>query len=114
VGALATASHYLLLSALVALVGLDAVPAAAAGYVLGAVVNYLANRRYTFSSQRAHATAVPRFIAVWLLGLLATVLLMALWTRQLGWHWLPAQALTTVLVLALNYLGHSRYVFAGG
>jgi putative flippase GtrA len=111
VGGLSTLAHYLLLALLVEWSAVGVLPATAAGYVLGAVVNYLLNRRFTFRSARAHGAAVPRFVAVWLAGLLATVLLMALWVQVLGWHWLPAQAVTTVLVLVLNYFGHARFAF---
>lgn len=111
VGGLSTFAHYLLLAALVECAAVDVLPATAAGYVLGAVVNYLLNRRFTFRSARAHGAAVPRFVAVWLAGLLATVLLMALCVQGLGWHWLPSQVLTTGLVLVLNYLGHARFAF---
>lgn len=111
VGGLSTLAHYLVLGLLVEGQVAGVLPATAAGYGVGALVNYLLNRRYTFRSDRAHSAAVPRFVAVWLAGLLATVLLMGLWVQGLGWHWLPAQALTTVLVLVLNYLGHARFAF---
>jgi putative flippase GtrA len=111
VGVLSTLAHCLLLAVLVEWAAVGVLPATAAGYVLGAVVNYVLNRRFTFRSERAHGAAVPRFVAVWLAGLLATVLLMALWVQGLGWHWLPAQAVTTGLVLVLNYLGHARFAF---
>ena len=56
-GAAGTAVHYLVLIALVQGASVAAVPASTAGAVAGALVNYRLNHRYTFESDRSHATA---------------------------------------------------------
>lgn len=43
--------------------GMHPVAANASGYLLGLLMSYAMNRRYTFRSQRDHATSVPTFAA---------------------------------------------------
>lgn len=43
--------------------GMHPVAANASGYLLGLLMSYAMNRRYTFRSQRDHATSLPAFAA---------------------------------------------------
>ncbi len=112
-GGIATAVHYAVLIALVELLGYPAAPSAAFGTLCGAAVSYLLNRRITFAfSSAGHGQALPRFMAIALLGALLNGLLVWLGVQQLGWHYLLAQALATVLVMGLTFRLNRLWTFA--
>ena len=70
-GGIATAAHYTVLIVLVEWFGVSAAPSAFIGALCGAVVAYLVNRRITFNASRSrHGQALPRFMAISLLGAL--------------------------------------------
>jgi len=112
-GGVATAVHYAVLIALVELPGFSAAPSAAIGALCGAGVSYLLNRRMTFAGSSAgHVQAVPRFIAIALLGAVLNGLLVWFGVQQFGWHYLLAQALATVLVMGLTFRLNRLWTFA--
>lgn len=114
VGAVGTAAHYLLLVILVEQMVVDPVLSSMAGALLGAGVNYVLNRRYTFRSDRRHREALPRFLAVAGTGFVLNAALMWLAVDLVGLHYLPAQLLATALVLLWNWLANRRWTFSGG
>ena len=112
-GGIATAVHYAVLIALVELFGASAAPSAAVGALCGAAVSYLLNRRMTFAGSSAgHAQALPRFMAIALLGAVLNGVLVWLGVHQFGWHYLLAQVLATVLVLGLTFRLNRLWTFA--
>lgn len=112
-GGIATALHYAVLIALVELLGLSAAPAATIGTLCGAAVSYLLNRRVTFAgTTTGHTQAVPRFIAVALLSAFLNGLLVWIGVQTLGWHYMVAQALATVLVMGLTFRLYRNWTFA--
>lgn len=114
VGAVGTLAHYALLLALVEGAGAPPLAGAAAGFTLGALVNYALARRLVFASTRSHGQALPRFFAVALAGLAWTALLMSLFIELLGLHYLLAQLLTTALLLSWHYAGNALWTFRLG
>lgn len=111
VGVAGTSAHYALLLSLVEVAGVAYLWAAGAGFLLGALVNYVLSRMFVFASDRPHVDALPRFLLVALSGLLLTVMLMAGLVDLLGVHYLLAQVLTTVLLLFWHYLGNALWTF---
>lgn len=112
-GGIATALHYAVLIALVEGLGLSAAPAAAIGTLCGAAVSYALNRRVTFAGTTAgHGHAVPRFIAVALLSALLNGVLVWVGIHMLGWHYMVAQVLATVLVMGLTFRLYRNWTFA--
>jgi putative flippase GtrA len=112
-GGIATAVHYAVLIALVEWAGLSAAPSAFIGALTGAVVAYLVNRHITFAGSTArHRQAVPRFMAIALVGAVLNGALVWLGVQQLGWHYLVAQALATVLVMGLTFRFNRLWTFA--
>ena len=112
-GGIATAVHYAVLIALVEGVGVSAAPSAFIGALCGAVVAYLANRYITFPGSSArHIQAMPRFMAIALLGAVINGVLVWLGVQQLGWHYLLAQALATVLVMGMTFRLNRIWTFA--
>lgn len=83
-----------------------AVQAASLGYAAGALSGYLLNYTFTFGSAAAHSASAPRYVVVVLCGAALNAGLM--WLGMLaGWHYLPAQAGATVVVMLINF-GVSR------
>ncbi|MEW6118588.1 MAG: GtrA family protein [Pseudomonadota bacterium] len=111
VGAIGTAAHYALFLVLVEGAGTDPVAASTAGALLGALVNYVLNRRYTFRSARRHREALPRFLAVAGAGLVLNAGLMLLLVDGLGMHYLPSQVIATLGVLFWNFTANRLWTF---
>ncbi len=112
-GGIATAVHYAVLLALVEVVHLPPALGAGLGALCGAAVAYVGNRRFTFSDTTAgHSRAVPRFLLVALVGAGLNGLIVWVGNNVLGWHYLLAQALATLLVLFLTYRLNRHWTFA--
>lgn len=114
VGAVGTLAHYTLLVLMVEGLGAAPLAGAAAGFLLGAMVNYSLSRALVFRSDRAHGEALPRFLLVAMLGLGWTALLMSLLVELLGVHYLVAQLTTTALLLLWHYAGNALWTFGRG
>jgi putative flippase GtrA len=112
VGVVAGIVHYGLLVGLVELFAVAAIPATLVGYVGGGIVSYALNRRHTYRSDRPHAEAGWRFAAVAVVGFGLTWLVMAGLHGRLGLHYLPAQLLTTGVVMAWSFMAHRLWTFA--
>jgi putative flippase GtrA len=111
VGLVAAVGHYGLLIGLVELRGVDPVPATLAGYAGGGVVSYALNRKLTYSSDRAHREAVWRFAAVAFVGFLLTGFFMHVFTTLLDQPYLPAQLVTTGIVLVWSFAANKVWTF---
>ncbi len=112
VGCIATVAHYGALITAVELHWLSAPPAAVLGAVCGAIVAYLGNHRLTFSSDRPHHVAVPRFVLVACAGALANGGIVWAGIHWLNLHYLLAQVAATLLVLLMTYTLNRRWTFA--
>lgn len=114
VGILAAVVHYGALIGLVEGAGVDPIPATLVGYVGGGLVSYGMNRRLTYGSARPHAEAGWRFATVAGVGFLLTWGLMHVLTRRFGAPYLPAQLVTTGIVLFWSFVAHKLWTFRGG
>lgn len=112
VGVVAAVAHFGVLIALVEMTGTDAVRAALAGYVAGGLVSYVLNRRLTYRSDRPHREATWRFGVVAVVGFLLTWALMAAFIRGLSLPYLPAQLITTGIVLFWSFLANKLWTFS--
>ena len=111
VGFASAIGHYGLLVALVQIASVPAVPASAAGALLGASINYSLNYRYTFRSTRQHREAVLRFSVVAAVGLVLNTLFMWIGVERIGAHYLLSQVVTTGLVLIWSFAGNRYWTF---
>ena len=111
VGLVAAVVHYGFLIALVEGFRWGPVPATLVGYLAGGVVSYALNRRLTYASDRPHGEATWRFAAVALVGFGLTGLLMQALTAWLGAPYLPAQLVTTGIVLFWSFLANRVWTF---
>jgi dolichyl-phosphate beta-glucosyltransferase len=110
-GAMGTLCHYIVLIILAEAFSVRPAPASVAGALVGAGVNYLLNYHFTFASNLAHRSALPRFIAV--AALSATVNGLGMWfsTTRLGLNYLLAQVGCTAAVLAIGYALNAAWTF---
>lgn len=111
VGFVSAIGHYGALILLVQFAAVPAVPASAAGALLGAWINYSLNYRYTFRSTRRHRESVLRFGVVAGIGLALNTLFMWLGVEVIGAHYLLSQIITTVLVLIWSFAGNRYWTF---
>ncbi|PVE22551.1 polysaccharide synthesis protein GtrA [Microvirga sp. KLBC 81] len=112
VGLAAAVAHYGLLILLVEGGGFHPVPATLAGYVAGGLVSYVLNRRHTYQSSRPHREATWRFAVVAFVGFLLTWFLMHAFTVWIGGPYLPAQVITTGVVMLWSFMAHKIWTFA--
>jgi putative flippase GtrA len=113
-GIAAAIAHYSVLIALVQSGTLRPVPATLCGYVAGGIVSYTLNRRHTYRSDRPHHEAVWRFVTVAAVGFLLTWLVMHILVDRLALPYLPAQLLTTGIVLIWSFTAHKAWTFGTG
>ena len=88
------------------------VPATLAGYVAGGLVSYALNRKHTYESSRPHREATWRFAIVALVGFLLTWLFMHVFVEWLGAPYIPAQLVTTGIVMLWSFIAHKAWTFA--
>lgn len=111
-GATATAAHYATLIALVRF-GAAALPASAAGSVVGLLAHYFISSRWVFTRVQPQRATFGRFILVGALAFSLNSLL--LWIGlALGLHYLVAQVLSTISVMLVNYVIHANWTFMNG
>ncbi len=110
IGALATATHYLVLVLCVEGGGWAAWVASGLGAVIGAQVAYFGNRRYTFAHRGAFAGSWLKFQGTALLGALLGMAVVAAGVR-LGLHYLLAQVLATGASLVLTFAINRAWSF---
>ena len=111
VGGVATAAHYALLVAGVALVAWPAWLCAGIGAIVGAQVAYAGNRQYTFAGPAHRPAAWWRFQATAVIGALVSMAVVAS-AVKLGWHYLLGQVLATGLALLLTFGINRRWTFS--
>lgn len=114
VGAIGTLAHYLSLVSLVEIVGLNAVAATCIGFIVGALINYKLNRRYTFESSVPHRIGLPRFLVIAAIGMVLNTSIMAVGTLLLKVHYLLLQVFATAVVLLWNFFGNHFWTFRHG
>jgi putative flippase GtrA len=112
VGLAAAVAHYGLLILLVEAGGINPVPATLAGYVAGGLISYALNRKHTYRSSRPHREATWRFAMVAFVGFLLTWFFMHALTVWLEGPYLPAQIVTTGVVMLWSFIAHKAWTFA--
>jgi putative flippase GtrA len=112
VGIVATVSSYTVLIILVELGRFNEIFSSGLGYLAGGLINYWLNYHFTFSSKQSHAVAGRRFFVVMLIGLALNVLLMHIGMGFLNLHYLVAQLLAIIFVLAWSYTANRIWAFS--
>ena len=111
VGATGTAGHFSTLILMVELGGVNPVLSSAAGFIVGAIINYFLNYYFTFRSEKKHLTTMTKFFFVAIITGGVNVVMMdsAIYHFQL--NYLIAQVIATVTVLLLNFLINFCWTF---
>ncbi len=111
VGLVGTAAHYATLTGLVELGGVAPVKGSVAGFLVGAVVNYILNYRVTFHSGKRHREALTKFLAVAGSGFVLNALLMTLLVDSLGVQYMLAQIGVTGFLVFWHYALNAIWTF---
>jgi putative flippase GtrA len=111
VGLVAAVAHYGVLILLVEIGAMQPVIATLWGFLAGAAVSYVLNRRFTFRSDRPHRAAAPRFLAVSTGGFVLNGLVMWLLNEGWGMPYLLAQVIATLIVLFWNFTANLLWTF---
>ena len=112
VGLTATAAHFAALTLMVESGLAGPVAGSGVGFMVGGIVSYSLNRRFTFESTRSHAGAVPRFMVVAGVAFVLNILIMDLLVHRLGLYYLLAQAITTGITMLWTFSGYRVWAFA--
>ncbi|HEY6528568.1 MAG TPA: GtrA family protein [Cellvibrionaceae bacterium] len=113
VGGVATLTQFAVLFLLVELHLCGEVVASSLGYGAGAMVNYLLNYYFTFSSSQNHLATLPKFVAVVAFGLSVNTLVFYSANAILPWYGL-SQCVATGASLVANYLLHRFWIYRNG
>ncbi|MFT4096536.1 MAG: GtrA family protein [Rhodoblastus sp.] len=111
VGLATIAMHYGVLVALVQLLHVAPVPATLCGYVAGGFVSYTLNRAHVFETERNHVAALWRFVGVAAVGFVLTGIFMHIFVDRFGAPYIPAQLVTTGIVMFWSFFGHKFWTF---
>ena len=112
VGAVGTAGHYLTLILLVETLQWNPVLSTSLGFVVGALINYILNYKYTFSSNKSHHETLFRFLLVAVIGALINSGIMYLGTTLWSVNYLLTQLVATGIVLIQNFTLNKLWTFA--
>ena len=104
IGAIGTAGHYVTLLILVEVFFIKPVLATTLGFVVGALINYFLNYKYTFNSDKPHMEALLKFLAVATIGAVLNSMIMYLGIRITELNYIIIQVFATGVVLLWNFL----------
>lgn len=111
IGGIGTGGQYVTLIALVEGGLLKPLPASVAGFIVGAVINYFLNYRFTFNSNKSHKEAMTKFFIVATIGALINTALMYVGINLLHVYYLLAQIVATGIVLLWNFTANKLWTF---
>jgi putative flippase GtrA len=111
VGLLGAAVFYLALWLLVGKFGVPVLYATSAAFVLVTLQNYLLHYVWTFASDHAHHTALPRFALMNVVGFGLNWGVMYLGVTQLDWNYLLVQTFAVAGVITWNFVLSNGWIF---
>lgn len=112
VGAVGTMVQYLVLWTGVDLLVLSAAVSSGAGYILGSIVNYLLNYKFTFRSEKSHTDAVSKYYAIIAVGWCINTGLMWILADHSGLNYWFAQVTATGIAFLWNFSGSRLWAFS--
>lgn len=111
VGAVGTLVQYLVLWIGVDLLLLSAAISSGVGYILGSIVNYVLNYKFTFKSDKSHRDAVTKYYAILAVGWCINTGLMWLLADHNGLNYWFAQIIATGTAFLWNFSGSKLWAF---
>ncbi len=112
IGAVGTAGHFLTLILLVELTGLSAVWATTAGFIVGALINYVLNYHLTFRSDKAHSETMLKFFIVATVGAVLNMMIIFVGVDVLELFYLFTQVIASSVVLLWTFTANKLWTFA--
>lgn len=94
------------------LVGVAAVPAMTVSYVIGMVISFIGNRKWTFGYRGSIVLTLVRFAAANVVGYGVNYALLWLFVSLLGLPQIPVQLFATCSVAVCTFLMMRLWVFA--
>ncbi len=109
-GAFAAGAHYAIYVSLVVYAAMGEVPATLAGFVVGTVISYALNSRFTFEAEQTPGT----FLRFWLVTIAGGALNAGcVWLLvRVGVHFAVAGVLAIVVAATFNFTSHRYWTFA--
>ncbi|MGA7965937.1 MAG: GtrA family protein [Gammaproteobacteria bacterium] len=111
VGAVGTLVQYLVLGIGVELLSLSAAISSGAGYILGSIVNYLLNYKFTFESDKSHRDTAFKYYAILAVGWSINTGLMWFLADHYGLNYWFAQIIATGTSFLWNFSGSRLWAF---
>lgn len=112
IGAVGTLGHYTTLIVLVQFWMVDPVFASSFGFVVGAIINYILNYRFTFNSNKRHREALAKFLTVAVIGAGINGIIMYAGVENTHINYLIVQLFATAVVLLWNFMVNKIWTFA--
>jgi len=112
IGAVGTAGHFLTLILLVELGGVSAVWATTAGFIVGALINYVLNYHLTFRSEKAHSETMLKFFIVATVGAGLNMVIMFFGVDILALFYLLVQVIASSVVLLWTFTANKLWTFS--
>lgn len=110
-GGIATASHYAVAIAAVESGSMTPLLATTLGFAVGAALKYWLNYTAAFRSRAPHGQALVRFVVTLAVLMGVNAVLFELLHRMLGFHYVLAQVVATLLLVPPGYLIHRHWVY---
>jgi putative flippase GtrA len=110
-GLAGTVAHYVVLIVLVQIYNTEPVAGSTVGALIGAVVNYWLNHRFTFRSTVPHGRAFIRFMLVAVAGMIINAAALFIAVHVIGLHYLLGQVAATGLAFLGSYELNRRWTF---
>ena len=108
-GSLAALSRLVALAALVEIGGVQKIVASVASFYVSVLINYFLQKRFTFNSSESNWSALPKFLAVSMVGACINVAIFAVLLQIV--HYLVAQVIASLLVFMFNYSVSRMFIF---
>ncbi|MEN3110442.1 GtrA family protein [Uliginosibacterium paludis] len=84
----------------------------AAGYGVGMVFSFFANRKYTFSSENSVGLEFLKFLCVFAVAYLLNLIVLIVLVRGVGFHAGWAQAVSGVVYVGASFVMNKFFVFS--
>ena len=111
IGAAGTAAHFAVLFGLVEFLDADPIVGSTLGFIVGAIVNYFLNYKYTFNSNAKHLPTLFRFFIVAFIGSIMNLAIMTFLVGTVSFHYLLAQAISTGVIVVITFLINKIWTF---